>query len=298
MTSFFVQWQLWQQMTFVLACCIAIVFLIGLVKLWQNNRELRKYEVLDEERRSRMTDMKHCGIRHLSYSNVPFGVRAIERGVEVEGIWIAGSGPAVAGRDASSASAASASAVQDSIPAVPGGRGTVYYSLEDAQHKVGESSSSPLTRTSAPSQPPSAHPVAGCSDYAVERKDENRCVPATTDGTAYRPSGSERLSLQGSERSFTLSPQQVARHRPRSRAVSLDSSVVDNLQNTRQVYGSAQVFVNRTHRRLKAGFEVLPAGTFGARSEFAAARLASRPQRHSIELQTRPTPSKLQKQRR
>uniref|UniRef100_A0A1Y1LGA7 Uncharacterized protein n=1 Tax=Photinus pyralis TaxID=7054 RepID=A0A1Y1LGA7_PHOPY len=292
MTSFFIQWQLWQQMTFVLACCIAIVFLIGLVKLWQNNRELRKYEVIDEERRSRIKEMKHCGIRHLSYSNVPFGVRAIERGVEVEGIWIASSRPAEASQTASSAP----SAVEGSTQPVRGGE-KVYYCLEDAQENVGESSNAAFTRSSALSQAPDAHHVAEYSDYAVEHNDENR-VPATADSTAYKPSGSGRVSLQGSERSFTLSPQQMARHRPRSRAVSLDSSVVNNLQNTRQVYGSAQVFVNRTHRRLNSGFEVLPAGTLGARSEFPIARPGSRRERHSIELQTRPTPAKLQKQRR
>ncbi|EFY90248.1 hypothetical protein MAC_03763 [Metarhizium acridum CQMa 102] len=271
---------------------ISTVFLIGLVKLWQNNRELRKYEVIDEERRCRITEMKHCGIRHLSYSNVPFGVRAIERGVEVEGIWIASSRPAAASRIVPSAPLATGGSKQ----AVPGGE-KVYYCLEDAQGKVGESSNSAFTLPGAPSQAPDAHHVAENSDYAVENNDENR-VPATADGTVYKPSGSGRISLQGSERSFTLSPQQIARHRPRSRAVSLDSSVVNSLQNTRQVYGSAQVFVNRTHRRLNSGFEVLPAGTLGARSEFPTARPGSSRDRHSIELQTRPPPAKLQKQRR
>lgn len=227
----------------------------------------------------------------MSYSNVPFGVRAIERGVEVEGIWIAGSRPAEASQTASSAP----SAIEGSKQTVPGGE-KVYYCLEDAQESVGESSNAAFTRSSALSAP-DAHHVAEYSDYAVEHNEENR-VPATADGTAYKPSGSGRVSLQGSERSFTLSPQQMARHRPRSRAVSLDSSVVNNLQNTRQVYGSAQVFVNRTHRRLNSGFEVLPAGTLGARSEFPAARPRSRRERHSIEPQTRPTPAKLQKQRR
>ncbi|KAH0595645.1 hypothetical protein MHUMG1_06822 [Metarhizium humberi] len=146
---------------------ISTVFLIGLVKLWQNNRELRKYEVIDEERRSRITEMKHCGIRHMSYSNVPFGVRAIERGVEVEGIWIAGSRPAEASQTASSAP----SAIEGSKQAVPGGE-KVYYCLEDAQESVGESSNAAFTRSSALSAP-DAHHVAEYSDYAVEHNEEN-----------------------------------------------------------------------------------------------------------------------------
>ncbi|OAA42684.1 hypothetical protein NOR_04815 [Metarhizium rileyi] len=294
MASFFVKWQLWQQMTFVLACCIAIVFLIGIVKLWFNNREVRKYEVIDEEQRARVTEMKHCGIHNLSYSNVPFGVRAIERGVEVEGIWIAGARPAEGSQVASSATLEGDESTRTHI-----GREIVYFNLEDGQYKVGESSSSAFTRSPAPSHTPNAYHVAEHSDAATAR-DNGRHVPATPDETAYRAPGSDRISLQDSERNFTLSPQQMARHRPRSRAVSLDSSVTSTLQDTRQAYGSAQVYVNRTHRRLNPGFEVLPAGTFGAPSEFPAARTArgSGPERHSEEVLTRPTPAKLRKQRR
>ncbi|KAF7550297.1 hypothetical protein G7046_g8064 [Stylonectria norvegica] len=75
MVVFFLSWELWQEMTFVLACCIVLVFVIGFVKLWWTNRVLRRLELIDEEKRARVSTMSHC-------------VRAIQSGIEVEGIWI------------------------------------------------------------------------------------------------------------------------------------------------------------------------------------------------------------------
>ncbi|KAB5530454.1 hypothetical protein GE09DRAFT_1041427 [Coniochaeta sp. 2T2.1] len=90
---FFKDWQLWQQMTFVLAMCIVSVFGLGCGKLWYNNRLMRKQEVIDEERRARYTEMRKAGVpvsskRGGGGAEIPFGVRAIQGGVEVDGIWI------------------------------------------------------------------------------------------------------------------------------------------------------------------------------------------------------------------
>ncbi|RKU42284.1 hypothetical protein DL546_000678 [Coniochaeta pulveracea] len=85
---FFVRWALWQQMTFVLAMSIVIVFLMGLGKLWWNNRLTRRQELLDEEKRSRMSEVRRTGVSLKKRSEIPFGVRAIQGGVEVDGIWI------------------------------------------------------------------------------------------------------------------------------------------------------------------------------------------------------------------
>ncbi|KAK4042077.1 hypothetical protein C8A01DRAFT_33840 [Parachaetomium inaequale] len=86
--TFFTSWDLWQEMTFVLAMSIVAVFCAGLVKLWWNNRLMKKKEVLDEEKRARVEEMRKTGLPIKRANPVPFGVRAIQSGVEVDGIWI------------------------------------------------------------------------------------------------------------------------------------------------------------------------------------------------------------------
>jgi hypothetical protein len=49
---------------------------------------MRKQELLDEEKRSRLTEMRKTGVSVKRGAEIPFGVRAIQGGVEVDGIWI------------------------------------------------------------------------------------------------------------------------------------------------------------------------------------------------------------------
>lgn len=86
--TFFVSWELWQQMTFVLAMSIVAVFCAGLVKLCWNNRLMKKQEVLDEEKKGRLEEIRRTGLSVKRTNEVPFGIRAIQGGVEVSGIWI------------------------------------------------------------------------------------------------------------------------------------------------------------------------------------------------------------------
>ena len=72
----------------VLACCIVTVFLMGTVRLWWANRVMRRLEVIDEEKRARRSEMHHCGINTWQTDEIPFGVRALQPGHEVEGIWV------------------------------------------------------------------------------------------------------------------------------------------------------------------------------------------------------------------
>ncbi|OHE91827.1 hypothetical protein CORC01_12901 [Colletotrichum orchidophilum] len=85
----FVDWQLWQQMTLILACAIGIVFVIGFIKLWLSNRYMAKLEIIDAEKRAHASEMASTGLPPpRKESDIPFGVRAIQSGVEVDGIWI------------------------------------------------------------------------------------------------------------------------------------------------------------------------------------------------------------------
>lgn len=75
-------------MTFVLGCAIVVVFCAGLVKLWYTSRLLRKHVVLDLEKQARQQDMRRSGLPVGKRVDIPFGVRAIQSGIEVDGIWI------------------------------------------------------------------------------------------------------------------------------------------------------------------------------------------------------------------
>ncbi|KAI1499651.1 hypothetical protein F5X99DRAFT_410838 [Biscogniauxia marginata] len=93
--NFFVNWELWQQMTFVLAAAIVVVFFIGLMKLWWMSRYLKKHTILDEEKRARQEEMRKSGLPTGRRIDIPFGVRAIQSGIEVDGIWISQPGTPV-----------------------------------------------------------------------------------------------------------------------------------------------------------------------------------------------------------
>ncbi|KAI0423621.1 hypothetical protein F5Y09DRAFT_203711 [Xylaria sp. FL1042] len=86
--QFFSNWELWEQLTFVLAGGIVLVFFIGWIKLWWMQRLLKKHTLLDEEKRARQMELRKSGLPAGRRADIPFGVRAIQSGIEVEGIWI------------------------------------------------------------------------------------------------------------------------------------------------------------------------------------------------------------------
>ncbi|KAJ0165983.1 hypothetical protein CTA2_9222 [Colletotrichum tanaceti] len=90
MATFFVSWELWEQMTFILALAICVVFVIGFIKLWWTNRYIAKIEVIDAEKRAHAAELESTGLPPppRKQSDIPFGVRAIQSGIEVDGIWI------------------------------------------------------------------------------------------------------------------------------------------------------------------------------------------------------------------
>lgn len=49
---------------------------------------MKRQAIFDEEKRARMEEMRRTGIPIKRANEIPFGVRALQRGVEVDGIWI------------------------------------------------------------------------------------------------------------------------------------------------------------------------------------------------------------------
>ncbi len=72
----------------VLALSIVVVFCLGLMKLWWTTRAVRKQEIIDEEKRTRLTEMRKTGLPSKRNNEIPFGVRALQSGIEVDGIWV------------------------------------------------------------------------------------------------------------------------------------------------------------------------------------------------------------------
>ena len=74
----------------VLGLAILGVFGVGFLKLLWTNRIVKKQEMVDEEKRTRIQQLRSSGqiVESRKSYEVPFGVRAIQSGIQVDGIWI------------------------------------------------------------------------------------------------------------------------------------------------------------------------------------------------------------------
>ncbi|KAF2471945.1 uncharacterized protein BDR25DRAFT_221724 [Lindgomyces ingoldianus] len=98
--KFFSGWELWQQMTFVLACGIVATIILGLCKLKYDHYRIRKYTKVEKGKKTQTPEMLEAQPQDPK-DDIPFGIRAIESGIEVDGVWISRSNTPV-GSSASS----------------------------------------------------------------------------------------------------------------------------------------------------------------------------------------------------
>ncbi|RMZ10519.1 hypothetical protein D0862_03225 [Hortaea werneckii] len=89
----FDSWALWQKLTFGLGCAMVATILIGCVKLGYTRWQLRKYTVLAEQEKreqslARQMSQRRSNPYGTSKEEIPFGIRALESGIEIDGVWV------------------------------------------------------------------------------------------------------------------------------------------------------------------------------------------------------------------
>ncbi|KAL1954459.1 hypothetical protein VTO42DRAFT_1135 [Malbranchea cinnamomea] len=80
--TFFVDWELWAKMCFVLGCLIVLVLIYGTVIQFRNRHRTKKLLQSGGLQKSQRSQSQDQG------ADIPFGARALESGIEIEGIWI------------------------------------------------------------------------------------------------------------------------------------------------------------------------------------------------------------------
>lgn len=89
--------------TQVLACGIVVTVLLGLCKLQYDKYRIRKYTKVDKGKQAQTPEMLESQpvAREETKDEIPFGIRAIESGIEVDGVWISRSNTPASSRPSS-----------------------------------------------------------------------------------------------------------------------------------------------------------------------------------------------------
>lgn len=249
---------------------MVIVFCAGLVKLWWTNRATRKLELIDAEKRARRSDMSYCGMDAWKVDDIPFGVRALQRGIEVDGIWISRTNHWDLSEVASSAT------LIDDRTDYSKTKGKMPERLSEGGTRERSASESATSSTAeAPTHDATIWPqlmpattrlrCGGQPHFDSSELQETIDMPLNSHLDSYVPSGT-RIQLQPERRHRAPTTTTVAEPLPPvpdlpplpSQAFPFKDSVV---------YGSARIHANRNTRRPNRGFEILPAGALGPRQE-------------------------------
>lgn len=239
--------------------------------------------------------MRQSGIDVPGVDQIPFGVRAIRGGVEVEGIWISRPNTPEPSRNASSAT----------FFGHHSGRGT-----ESDTAVFGSSTESGLDDIrQARSQVDGSYVQSSCESEGIGSPhtttfSQDICGNQVMDANAsYHVAIGRRSPTTGS----SISPE--PHDESTCTCSGTDDSVVAQIDTARAVplnpligpgpvsYGNAEIFANRQIRRPNTNFEVLPAGSLGSRLELAddAIREIETPRSQFQQLQ--PERKKLRKSR-
>ncbi|KAK5168073.1 uncharacterized protein LTR77_006641 [Saxophila tyrrhenica] len=105
--KFFSGWEIWEKLVFILACAMVVTVILGSLKLIYAHGRLRKFSAIAEQERVEQSMQRTMSQRSARPESevVPFGIRAIESGIQVEGLWISrGNTPDPGSENASAAS--------------------------------------------------------------------------------------------------------------------------------------------------------------------------------------------------
>ncbi|KAL4976787.1 hypothetical protein BDW66DRAFT_134298 [Aspergillus desertorum] len=83
--GFWKGWALWQKLSIALAFLLLLVLVYSFSVLTYNRRKIRKQAA--EEANQRAEEEAEMGETGSGSTEIPFGARALEKGIEVEGIW-------------------------------------------------------------------------------------------------------------------------------------------------------------------------------------------------------------------
>ena len=76
----------------ILACAIVVTVSLGCIKLGYTHWRLRKYAAIEKEKKEQVMQRQMSQRERQTHdqrsTDVPFGIRAIESGIEIEGVWI------------------------------------------------------------------------------------------------------------------------------------------------------------------------------------------------------------------